>query len=142
MTGCVRGQNQPGANNAETNKSEIVQNRAMTLDELNGKWYIIKIGGTEFPKEENLYMNYNTDSLQMSAYAGCNSIGGEISRQGRSIDYMSFDNLLSTQMMCPEFDSRESKLLSALSEVRSFHSENESLCLCNDYSETIIILQR
>ncbi|MDR0988489.1 MAG: META domain-containing protein [Prevotellaceae bacterium] len=109
--------------------------------DLNGTWSIVKINGQAIPSglEKKPSMEFNVEDKRISATAGCNRINSAFvlnSRHG-----ISFLQSISTQMACPDM-RLEAELQSALSEVRSYRSEEGGIALCDAGGKTLLLLKK
>ena len=129
----------------EVSSEEIEEINAVPMDEIStkpieemgGPWYVTKLGDMEItPIDSQVYVTLDVEEMQLSAFAGCNQIGGMISQKNRSVGSLSIENSFSTQMVC-DGDLYETALINAINDVRRYEFHGESLVFLNDSAEVI-----
>ena len=120
----------------------VLQKRApqMSVADLEGRWKIVKAGGEPIPDGmENVpFLEFNTREGRLHGNAGCNVINGGYETDESNAAALSFPNVISTMMACPDMKV-EQAVLQALNSVKSFgrlgdgrvgfYDENGSLVL-------------
>lgn len=120
----------------------VLQKRApqMSVAGLEGRWKIVKAGGEPIPDGmENVpFLEFNTREGRLHGNAGCNVINGGYETDESNAAALSFSNVISTMMACPDMKV-EQAVLQALNSVKSFgrledsrvgfYDENGSLVL-------------
>ncbi len=93
----------------------------MTLSELNGKWQITSVLGTEIPQsqEKTPYIVFDTDSNSINGNAGCNNFRGKLEASQGNKPTITISSVASTRMLCPDMEI-ENNILSALNNVKTF----------------------
>lgn len=133
------------SNKQETNANEsaevVAQSNSVAFEALAGKWNIVKFGANEVARDSASFIAFDIDSMRMSASAGCNGIGGEISRTGSNADFIAFENVLATQMMCENMQN-EAMLLDAVNKTRAFRPEGEKINLVDEKDSVLVVLQK
>lgn len=101
----------------------VLQKKAptMKLSDLNGKWTITKVAGQAIPEgmEKQPFLEFDIAGKRVHGNAGCNLINGGFVTDDANSAAISFPQLISTMMACPDMEV-ESSILKALNEVRSF----------------------
>lgn len=94
---------------------------AMKLSDLNGKWMISDAGGQPIPNgmEKQPFLEFNIGEKRIHGNAGCNLINGGFVTDNENATAISFPQLVSTMMACPDMEV-EGRVLKALNEVKSF----------------------
>lgn len=94
---------------------------AAKLSELNGKWMISEAGGEAIPAgmEKQPFIEFNTSEKTLHGNAGCNLINGGFQTDAANPSSISFPQLISTMMACPDM-AVEGRVLQALNSVQSF----------------------
>lgn len=94
---------------------------AVEFSELEGKWMISEAGGRAIPKglEKRLFLEFNVAEKSLHGNAGCNLINGGFVVDDENPVSISFPQVISTMMACPDMDV-EGRVLKALNAVRSF----------------------
>lgn len=101
----------------------VLQRRDVSVNpaDLNGKWIIEQAGGEAIPTglETQPFMEFNMAEKRMHGHAGCNLINGGVVIDTAHPTAISFPQVASTMMACPD-SSVETRVLKALGEVKSF----------------------
>lgn len=101
----------------------VLQKReaSVKLADLNGKWMIVQAGGEAIPSgmENQPFMQFDAAAKRMNGHAGCNLINGGVEYDEANPTAISFPQVASTMMACPD-SSVETRVLKALNEVKSF----------------------
>lgn len=94
---------------------------ALKLSELNGKWMISEAGGQSIPEgmEKQPFVEFNVAAKSLHGCAGCNLINGGFVVEEKNPSSISFPQVISTMMACPDMEV-ESRVLKALNSVQSF----------------------
>lgn len=94
---------------------------AVKVADLNGKWMVSEAGGEAIPSgmENQPFIEFNISEKRIHGNAGCNIINGGYETDGGSVTAISFPQVISTMMMCPDMEV-ESRILKALNSVQSF----------------------
>ncbi len=100
-------------------------------------WALEFINGQEFLKEEHdinhPVIEIYLEEKRLHGNAGCNTINGEVSVDGRNI---SFSNMITTEIACPgDFEQR---FLSDLLSVNTYRIEKMRLYLFEDGVERLV----
>lgn len=91
------------------------------LADLNGKWMISEAGGETIPSgmEKQPFIEFNIAEKTLHGTAGCNVINGSFNADDANPVAISFPQVISTMMACPDMEV-ESRVLKALNAVQSF----------------------
>lgn len=94
---------------------------AMEYAELDGEWLIVSTYGEPVAAGEGGQpaLSFDTKNNRLGGNAGCNRIMGGITTTGGKAGDISFGNVATTRMACPDMDT-ERNVLAALNSVKSF----------------------
>ena len=109
---------------ASSNRPVIVLQKkeaSAKLADLNGKWMISEAGGETIPSgmEKQPFIEFNIAEKTLHGTAGCNVINGSFNVDDANPVAISFPQVISTMMACPDMEV-ESRVLKALNSVQSF----------------------
>lgn len=90
-------------------------------DALNGKWMITEVFGKNIPTnmENQPFVEFNTAEKKLHGNAGCNLINGSYDWNETNPTAISFPQVATTMMACPD-SNVESSVLKALNETKRF----------------------
>lgn len=101
----------------------VLQRKEATvkLADLAGKWMIGEVAGEAVPEalESQPFIEFNIAEKRLNGNAGCNIINGTFRIEEESATSISFLQVVSTMMACPD-QAMEGRVLKALNAVRSF----------------------
>ena len=101
----------------------VLQRRApeVTVADLEGRWKISQAGGEDIPgdMENQPFLELDIVGQKVHGNAGCNIINGAFVTDEANATALSFPNLISTMMACPDMEV-EGRVTKALGEVKSF----------------------
>lgn len=112
--------------------------------DLNGDWTIVAVEGAALPAgmESVPALNLNMTENRVSGNSDCNRLAGEIRRDATVDNSLSFVNVGSTRMACPDMDT-ENRVLSALNSVRLYGMlDNGHLAFMDEGGTIVLELQR
>lgn len=94
---------------------------AVKLADLAGKWMIGEVAGEAVPEgmENQPFIEFNISEKRLHGNAGCNIINGDVQADDANPSAVSFPQVVSTMMACPDM-AVESRVLEALNAVKSF----------------------
>lgn len=116
-----------------------VDARPVPFESLNGKWMIKSVKNLAVAEgDTSAYVLIDVKENRMSATIGCNSIFGQINRNGRAANSLAFDNTGATKMMCPDKDDLENALNDALNNTRSFLLLNGELTFSDEDANVVL----
>ena len=93
----------------------------MTLADLNGKWKIVEAMGVAIADsmENQPFVELNVAEKTLHGQAGCNLINGGYQTEEGNPTSISFPQLISTMMACPDLET-EDRVKQALNTTRFF----------------------
>lgn len=109
--------------------------KTATLSDIDGEWTIAKINGQPLQIQDGgqqPFIGFDTNSGRIYGNSGCNRIISSLDRQAKP-GSIRFGHIGSTMMACPDMET-ESKVLAALSEVRSYKKEGKNAISLRDSS--------
>lgn len=91
------------------------------LTVLDGKWMVSEASGEAIPSgmENQPFIEFNVSEKRLHGNAGCNIINGAFEVDGNNATAISFPQVISTMMACPDMEV-EGRVLKALNSVQSF----------------------
>lgn len=94
---------------------------AVKLSALNGKWMISEVNGEAIPSgmENQPFIEFNISEKKLHGNAGCNIINGGFQTEEGNVMAISFPQVISTMMACPDMEV-EGRVLKALNAVQTF----------------------
>lgn len=122
----------------------VLQHRASDtkLAELDGRWKIEQAGGEMIPDslENQSFLELNVNEKKVHGNAGCNVINGTFSAGEGSPSAITFSNLISTMMACPDMEV-EGRITKALGDVKAFaRLENGGFGFYSATGELVLVL--
>lgn len=100
------------------NDSTLMVLRKYDLNFINGAWGVTHINGQAVPDGSELTLIIDTPEQKIHGSVGCNTMNGRINLSPDSQNAISFSNMITTRMTCPDIKTEQS-LLEALSKVAS-----------------------
>lgn len=101
----------------------VLQKRtpATRLSDLDGRWTVREAMGTAVPDgmENPPFVEFNVEEKRVHGHTGCNLINGAFLIREEEATSISFPQLTTTMMACPDMEV-EGRVLQALNGVRSF----------------------
>ena len=94
---------------------------AVKLSALDGKWMISEVNGEAIPAgmENQPFIEFNISEKKLHGNAGCNIINGGFQTEEGNVMAISFPQVISTMMACPDMEV-EGRVLKALNAVQTF----------------------
>ena len=113
------------------------------LSSLKGDWKVVAVNGTALPAMENVpAFSLDMTTHRIGGNSGCNRLSGEIRHDAAVENSISFANVASTRMACPDMDT-ENQVLSALNQVCAYGMlANGHLALMAEGSTVVLELER
>lgn len=114
----------------------------VSVTDLGGRWKITQAGGEAIPDgmEKQPFLELNVAEKKVHGNAGCNVINGAFVTDENNASAISFPNLISTMMACPDMEV-EGRVTKALSEVKTFACLAEGgIGFYNAAGELILVL--
>lgn len=114
-----------------------------TISLYQTEWELIKMGSTK-PKltdtDEKITIIFSKDNSHIAGYSGCNRYGGQFTIKK---DVLSFENLLSTKMACPEMNMNfEHNYLITLDKVTGYNIVGDTLFLNKGERPALIFIAK
>lgn len=103
--------------NAE-NDSTLMTLRKYDLSFINGAWTVSAINGKNVKTESKLQLIIDIPELKIHGSVGCNTMNGKIIANPDSQNAISFTDMITTRMSCPDL-STEQELILALDKTAS-----------------------
>ena len=93
----------------------------VTVAALEGEWSVKEVNGETVPSgmENQPFVAFDVTKKSIHGNAGCNVINGSFETSDSNAKSISFPNVASTMMSCPDMET-ETKILKAMNEVKSF----------------------
>ena len=123
----------------------VLQKKAPTvkLSDLSGKWIISEAGGQSIPEgmEKQPFIEFNLSEKRIHGNAGCNLINGGFVADKENSSAISFPQLISTMMACPDMETEDVilKAMGDLKGVKAGQSENEMLLVDADGNVLMVL---
>ena len=114
------------------------------LSSLKGDWRVVSLYGAALPEgmETVPALNFDVTANRVTGNSGCNRLTGEIRRDATVDNSLSFVNVGSTRMACPDMDT-ENRVLPALKRVRLYGMlDNGHLDLMDEGGTIVLELER
>lgn len=114
----------------------------VSVTDLGGRWKITQAGGEAIPDgmEKQPFLELNVAEKKVHGNAGCNVINGAFVTDENNASAISFPNLISTLMACPDMEV-EGRVTKALFEVKTFARLAEGgIGFYNAAGELILVL--
>lgn len=113
----------------------------MNIADLNGKWKIVEAGGVAVSDslENQPFLELKVPEKKLHGNAGCNIINGGFQTEDGNAGTISFPQLISTMMACPDMEV-ESRVLKALNDARSFGRLQENRVGFYDADNTLVMV--
>jgi len=107
----------------------------------NTYWKLTRVGGTDVPVASTLrepYFALNSESHRVSGSGGCNGLTGSYELNGQNL---TFRQMASTMMACPEGMDTEKAFLQALTKVRKWKIAEQRLQLLDASDNEVASLE-
>lgn len=109
--------------------------KTATLSDIDGEWTIVNINGQPLQitdGSQQPFIGFDTNNGNIYGNSGCNRIIASLDRKAKP-GTIRFDHIGSTLMACPDMET-ETKILAALSEVRSYKKDGKDAISLRDSS--------
>lgn len=116
----------------------------MTLDELQGKWYVVSAFGQPIPEtvETTPYLIFDTKENKVNGNAGCNLLSGNLEITDDSRLTITIPPVAMTRMACLDMET-ENNIVSALDSVKTFgRLDNRRIALYSAGGAEVLVLQQ
>lgn len=117
------------------------------INELEGEWNVIELEGKSLSSDNPLpFLSFDLKEKRLSGNAGCNRIIGSLDIDESNSEMISFPQVASTRMACPDM-TVEDNLLKLLNGVKYFESKSKAkpvtrISLCDESKNPIILLEK
>lgn len=117
------------------------------INELEGEWNVIELEGKSLSSDNPLpFLSFDLNGKRLSGNAGCNRIIGSLDIDDTNNEMISFPQVGSTRMACPDM-TVEDNLLKLLNSVKYFESKSKAkpvtrISLCDESKNPIILLEK
>lgn len=115
-----------------------------TVADLEGHWLIKKAMDLTIPEgmEKAPFIEFNTATKRLHGNAGCNLINGTYVTDDNNTSAISFPQVISTMMACPD-SNVESTVLKALNAVKSIgHLDDGNIGLYDESGSLVLMLSK
>ncbi|MCM1349268.1 MAG: META domain-containing protein [Firmicutes bacterium] len=125
------------------NDSTLIVLRKYDLNFINGAWAVTHINGQKVTAESEPQLVFDTPEQKIHGNVGCNTMNGKIVINPDRQNAMSFTDMLTTRMTCPDI-ATEQALLLALDKVVSVFPINDmaGAQLKDEAGNTVVTLKR
>lgn len=114
-----------------TGKKVVSENSESTDGIENSKWVITTLEGQDLSNVESngqeIYFTLDSETNRVNGYSGCNTFMGSYTLE--SGNRISFTQMATTRMACPESDVRESDILNVFETADNFRITGNTLSL-------------
>lgn len=126
-----------------TSGTPLLTLRKNNIDFINGAWKVELINGTSVPESADIKLVLDTQTKTVHGETGCNILNGKIKIESNSDTALSFSDMATTRMMCPDIET-EQKLLEALNKVVAVRPglTSESAALLNAEGDEVVSMSR
>ena len=125
--------------NSAKDLNSSASNKVDSIAIFNTKWVITSFEGRDWSttnmKNQNVYFTLNPVDNRINGFSGCNSFMGNYAIQADN--RISFSQLGSTKMACPDVTIDETKMISIFHRAATFTIDNGTLVFKNDAQEPL-----
>lgn len=117
------------------------------INELEGEWNVIELEGKSLSSDNPLpFLSFDLKEKRLSGNTGCNRIIGSLDIDESNSEMISFPQVGSTRMACPDM-TVEDNLLKLLNGVKYFESKSKAkpvtrISLCDESKNPIMLLEK
>ena len=117
------------------------------INELEGEWNVIELEGKSLSSDNPLpFLSFDLKEKRLSGNTGCNRIIGSLDIDDANNEMISFPQVGSTRMACPDM-TVEDNLLKLLNSVKYFESKSKAkpvtrISLCDESKNPIMLLEK
>lgn len=122
----------------------LLQRKAKDVSVLSGEWLIKEVHGevVKTQTERLPFLSFDVEEQRVHGNPGCNVINGAFKTEADKPGSLTFSNLASTMMACPNLEL-EDKILKAMNRVCSFKEvSKKSLVLCAQDGTALLLLEK
>ncbi|WP_455674228.1 META domain-containing protein [Phocaeicola sp.] len=116
----------------------------LTLSSLNGEWNITEVDGQKISAGKAPFIGFDVAQKRIYGNSGCNRMMGTFEADSLKPGVLSFGQIGSTRMMCPDMKTEQS-VLGALGKVKSYETvsdEPEVIALCAADGQQVMKLEK
>ncbi|MCD8318742.1 MAG: META domain-containing protein [Paraprevotella sp.] len=114
---------------------------ALETRALNGEWTIMTVNGKKAIAGKDIYLGLDIQQNRLYGCAGCNRIMGSLQTDQDKAGSLTFGQVVSTRMLCPDMDT-EQAVLNALEKVTGYKGTEKELSLTDKGGQTLITLSK
>lgn len=117
------------------------------INELEGEWNVIELEGKSLSSDNPLpFLSFDLKEKRLSGNTGCNRIIGSLDIDESNSEMISFPQVGSTRVACPDM-TVEDNLLKLLNSVKYFESKSKAkpvtrISLCDESKNPIMLLEK
>lgn len=119
--------------------------QALSLSSLNGEWNITEVDGRKLAAEEPPFIGFDVDQKRIYGNSGCNRMMGTFEADSLKPGVLSFGQIGSTRMMCPDMET-ETAVLGALEKVKKYETlsagQPEVIALSTEDGQQLLKLEK
>lgn len=110
---------------------------------LDGKWNIVEVEGTNIQKERMPYIEFNMTDNKVHGNAGCNMFNSMITVDNDNRSQISLANAASTMMACPDMEL-EGKIMKTFENIKGVKADKDKnrMLLVNSAGQTLLVLAK
>lgn len=141
------GENEMALCGTSTERPVVVlkkRENTVSLAMLDGRWSIVEAGGEAIPQdmENPPFLELDVTGKKLHGNAGCNVINGDFQTEEGNGASISFPNLISTMMACPDMEV-EGRVNQALGTVKTFGKlEGDGVGLYDANGTLVMVLKK
>lgn len=116
----------------------------LTLSSLNGEWNITEVDGQKISVDEKPFIGFDVAQKRIYGNSGCNRMMGSFEADSLKPGVLSFGQVGSTRMMCPDMTIEE-MVLGALNKIKSYKTVSdvpEVIALCSEEGQKLMVLEK
>ena len=123
------------------NRQPVMTLLHQNFEFLNGTWKVSMIDGNKVDNDE-MQLVFDMSEMKVHGNTGCNVLNGSIVTDMAHEGALSFQNMATTRMMCPDIN-QETALLVALEAAATVHPvDNNTVDLLNTHGNVVLRLVR
>lgn len=118
--------------------------KPLSLSDLSGEWAIKAINGNEVLGTLDVppFLGFDIDENRIYGNVGCNTVNGLLEQNSSVNNSLTFKNLASTQMLCPDMET-ERIVLECLNATKSFaKSADGNIVLLDGNGAELLVLAK
>lgn len=115
--------------------------KAVAVTDFSGEWNIVNVKGQAVSGEDAPYIGFDQMTNRVYGHAGCNRLMGAYHVDSLEAGKISFAQVATTRMMCPDM-SLEQSVLDALDKVAGFAQTGDMVELQDAEGRQVMTLQK